>query len=195
MDTYANQNGIHSHGHPYISAMVNNGSGHYDHDRDGTHSELDGCESKFRSAEHDTFLTIHYENEVLTVKTMIDGSGQWKECFNVKGVRLPTGYYFGVTAATGDLSDNHDVISIKTYQLEGSPQTAGGGPQVDYSKVIPSADLFAPPRDHRPDPPPPMSGFKLFLIILCAIIGVIVCVVVGVMVFQNKQQNSRKRFY
>ncbi|CAG2122051.1 unnamed protein product, partial [Medioppia subpectinata] len=52
LDTYANQNGIHSHGHPYISAMVNNGTNHYDHDRDGTHSELAGCESKFRGIDH-----------------------------------------------------------------------------------------------------------------------------------------------
>ena len=31
------------HDHPYISAMVNNGSLHYDHDRDGTHGQMDGC--------------------------------------------------------------------------------------------------------------------------------------------------------
>ena len=31
------------HEHPYISAMVNNGSLHYDHDRDGTHSQMAGC--------------------------------------------------------------------------------------------------------------------------------------------------------
>lgn len=31
------------HEHPYISAMVNNGSLHYDHDRDGTHSQVSGC--------------------------------------------------------------------------------------------------------------------------------------------------------
>jgi len=192
LDTYANQNGIHSHGHPYISAMVNNGTNHYDHDRDGTHSEMAGCESKFRGSDHDTYLAIRYENDILTVNTMIDGTGDWKECFTVKGVRLPTGYYFGVTAATGDLSDNHDVISIKSYELE-VPSVMN--PLEDRSKIIPSASIFAPPRDHTPDPPPPMSGFKFFLVILCAIIGVIVCVVVGIMVFQKNQQNSRKRFY
>ena len=65
-DTYSNQNGEHTvsgggvwlqrgvltlccdlcplqHDHPYISAMVNNGSLHYDHDRDGTHSQVSGC--------------------------------------------------------------------------------------------------------------------------------------------------------
>ena len=33
--------------------------------------------------------------------------------FAEDGIRLPTGYYFGVSATTGDLSDNHDVISLK----------------------------------------------------------------------------------
>ncbi len=170
--------------------MVNNGTMHYDHDRDGTHSEISGCEAKFRGVDDDTYLSIRYENDVLTVNTDIEGKNEWKECFSIKGVRLPTGYYFGVTAATGDLSDNHDIVSIKTYELE-----APVNQNEDRSKIVPSASFFAPPRDHTPDPPPAMSGFKLFLIILCAIIGIIVCVVVGVMVFQKNQENSRKRFY
>ena len=33
-------------------------------------------------------------------------------------MRLPTGYYFGMSATTGDLSDNHDLVSIKTYELD-----------------------------------------------------------------------------
>lgn len=36
----------------------------------------------------------------------------------MKGVRLPTGYFLGVTAATGDLSDNHDIISMRFYELD-----------------------------------------------------------------------------
>ena len=34
----------------------------------------------------------------------INGDNRWKPCFTVDGVRLPTGYYFGASAATGDLS-------------------------------------------------------------------------------------------
>ena len=48
--------------------MVNNGSIHYDHDRDGTHTMIGGCEVKFRNAQHDTFIAIRYENDVLTGK-------------------------------------------------------------------------------------------------------------------------------
>ena len=46
--------------------MINNGSVHYDHDRDGTHTMIGGCEVKFRNFAHDTYLNIRYENDVLT---------------------------------------------------------------------------------------------------------------------------------
>ena len=55
------------HGHPYVSSMVNNGTLHYDHDRDGTHTELAGCEAQFRNKPHDTYLAIRYERNTLSV--------------------------------------------------------------------------------------------------------------------------------
>lgn len=36
----------------------------------------------------------------------VDDKNDWKECIDIGGVRLPTGYYFGASAATGDLSGN-----------------------------------------------------------------------------------------
>ena len=48
----------------------------------------------------------------------IDNKAGWKPCLTVEGVRLPTNYYFGMSATTGDLSDNHDVISVRMYELE-----------------------------------------------------------------------------
>jgi len=51
--------------------MVSNGSYHYDHDRDGTHTELDGCEAKFRQAKHDTFIAIRYERNRLMVSWQV----------------------------------------------------------------------------------------------------------------------------
>ena len=55
------------HEHPFISAMVNNGSIHYDHDRDGTHSQVAGCHVKFRNSMYDTFVAISYLNRQLAV--------------------------------------------------------------------------------------------------------------------------------
>ncbi|KAK2513084.1 hypothetical protein Q9233_015714 [Columba guinea] len=51
---------------PYISAMVNNGSLTYDHDRDGRPTELGGCTAMVRNLNHDTFLVIRYVKRRLT---------------------------------------------------------------------------------------------------------------------------------
>jgi mannose-binding lectin 2 len=44
----------------------------------------------------------------------------------VRKVRIPKGYYFGLSAATGDLADNHDVISFKVID----PQQVLSFPQI-----------------------------------------------------------------
>ena len=47
--------------------MVSNGSLVYDHDTDGTHTQLAGCEAPFRNKDFDTYVAIRYEDEKLTV--------------------------------------------------------------------------------------------------------------------------------
>ncbi|XP_018576972.1 vesicular integral-membrane protein VIP36 [Anoplophora glabripennis] len=193
LDTYSNHNGPHNHQHPYISAMVNNGSLTYDHDRDGTHTQLAGCEAKFRNVDHDTHIAIRYEKDVLTVSTDLENKAAWKECFQVKGVRLPTGYHIGLSATTGDLSDNHDIMSIRLFELDlpDDPQ-----PEEDRSNIVPSATFFEPPRDHVPDPKPSsLSGIKIFFLMLFGSIAIVACVVLGIMFYQKQQEKSRKRFY
>lgn len=193
LDTYSNHNGPHNHQHPYISGMVNNGSLHYDHDRDGTHTQLAGCEAKFRNLDHDTHIRIRYERDVLTVSTDIENKAAWKECLSVQGVRLPTGYYFGMTAGTGDLSDTHDIMSIRLYELDlpDDPKE-----EEDRSQISPSAAFFESPRDHVEDPKPSsLNGIKIFLLMLVGTLAVIACVVIGIMFYQKHQENSRKRFY
>jgi mannose-binding lectin 2 len=196
LDTYANQNGPHNHGHPYISAMVNNGSFHYDHDRDGTHTELAGCEAHFRQSKHETFVAIRYEKDRLTVSIDIDGENKWKSCFNVDGVRLPTGYYFGMSAATGELSDNHDIISMKLYDIGTVRQVSDEDANVDYSKIEPSADFFASPRDHVDDPKrwtSKLTGWKMVVFVIVGLIAIGVCVMIGYIVYS--QTTDRRRLY
>lgn len=47
--------------------MVNNGSLHYDHDRDGTHTELAGCEAKFRNKQYETSMLVRYVDDTISV--------------------------------------------------------------------------------------------------------------------------------
>ncbi|KAJ2941490.1 hypothetical protein O0L34_g14537 [Tuta absoluta] len=192
LDTYSNHNGAHNHNHPYISAMINNGSMHYDHDRDGTHTQLAGCEAKFRNYNHDTHLSIVYKDDTLIVSTDLDGKNAWKECLRVQNVLLPTGYYFGASATTGDLSDNHDIIAVKFFELD---LLETQNKDEDRSHIIPSAASFEAPRERIEDEKPAMSGVKTFLWMMFVALCIIVCVVLGIMWYQKRQEQSRKRLY
>uniref|UniRef100_A0A0K0FWU8 L-type lectin-like domain-containing protein n=1 Tax=Strongyloides venezuelensis TaxID=75913 RepID=A0A0K0FWU8_STRVS len=198
LDTYSNHNGAHSHKHPYISAMVNNGQLHYDHDRDGTHTQLGGeetgCSAFFRNKEFDTHLLVRYVGDVLSVYTDVEGEGTWQKCFSVNGVHLPTGYYFGVSAATGDLSDNHDIISIKVFEQEF--QRVEKETEVLSDKIEPRADIFTAPRDHVKDPKPSKLGwFGTIFLILIAVAFIGVVLIFGVNFWQARQLKQNKRFY
>ncbi|XP_030023866.1 vesicular integral-membrane protein VIP36 [Manduca sexta] len=192
LDTYSNHNGAHNHQHPYISAMISNGTLHYDHDRDGTHTQISGCEAKFRNYNHDTHISIMYRDDVLTVSTDLDGKNAWKECLRVENVQLPTGYYFGASATTGDLSDNHDIIAVKMYELD---LLETQNKDEDRSNIIPSAASFEAPRERVEDTKPAMSGVKTFLYMMGVAIIIIVLVVLGIMWYQKRQEHSRKRLY
>jgi len=189
LDTYSNHNGPHNHQHPYISAMVNKGSLSYAHDRDGTHTQLAGCEAKFRNLEYDTLISIKYLNEELTVYTDIENNNQWKECFKSTKVKLPTGYYLGASATTGDLSDNHDLLSFKFYELE---PLVSHDVIIDRMSIIPSAEHSAAPRERKDDIKPGTSNLKIFFMILLGMIAAIVAAVLGVMYYQKHKETSRK---
>jgi len=47
--------------------MVSNGSHHYDHDSDGTHTSLNGCQANIRGQATETYVAIRYENDTLMV--------------------------------------------------------------------------------------------------------------------------------
>lgn len=114
-----------------MSAIVSDGSITYFHDESGTDHEIGGCQSFFRGVDHETYVRVTYRLRVgysqdmlcadvsqrLTVAMEVDGKG-WKECFSVPDVIIPTTYKLAVTAATGDLADNHDILSIKVNCVE-----------------------------------------------------------------------------
>ncbi|CAK8681072.1 unnamed protein product [Clavelina lepadiformis] len=196
LDTY--KNGDQPVTFPQISAMVGNGSTKYDHMSDGQLNSIGSCLGSFRNKDYDTTIAIRYVRQRLTIKVDIDGQDTWRECIDVPGVQLPTGYFFGVSAATGDLADNHHLIGFKFYELD-ITRTAEEEAE-DWSTIKPGV-FGKPPIDNRDDSGTgdyrntSISGFKLFLIIVCALLGVGVCVVVGVVVFQKRQEQNRKRFY
>ncbi|XP_006625589.3 lectin, mannose-binding 2-like a isoform X1 [Lepisosteus oculatus] len=176
---------------PYVSAMVGNGTLSYDHERDGRPTELGGCTALVRNLNHDTFLVVRYVRRRLTVMIDIDGKQEWRDCLDIPGVRLPQGYFIGASAITGDLSDNHDLISLKLYQLtvlrtaeEEEEEEEVTFPSVDNMSLLKAEDFSEP-----------MSGVTLFFIVFFSLLGSIMLAIIAVIAYQKWKENSRKRFY
>lgn len=111
----------------------------------------------------------------------------------MKGILLPTGYYFGVSATTGDLSDNHDIISLRFYELDlvTDPQVS-----LERRKIVPQALTFEPPRERSEDKKSSgMSNVKIFFLILFGMIVAVAAAIGGIMFYQKHKENSKKRFY
>lgn len=134
---------------------------------------------------HVTKIILH----LFKVFTDLENKQQWRSCFTVEGVILPTGYFLGASAATGDLSDAHEINSIKFYELE---HVSDG---IDRTKIIPLATKFEAPRERQEDPKPGSSNVKIFFMILFTLIIVVILVVAAKYFYENYQKNSRKRLY
>ncbi|KAK2888260.1 hypothetical protein Q8A73_019708 [Channa argus] len=178
---------------PFVLAMVGNGSISYDHERDGRPTELGGCNAMVRNLKHDTFLFIRYVRRRLTVMIDIDGQHEWRDCLDIPGVRLPQGYYFGASALTGDLSDNHDIISLKLYQLTVLRSQKEQEEEKEDVITIPSVDNMELIRLGQSEEG--MSGIAIFFTVLFSILGCIFLIVIGLVVYSHWNESRRKRFY
>ncbi|KAI1234215.1 hypothetical protein IHE44_0003932 [Lamprotornis superbus] len=214
LDTYPNDEAT-ERVFPYISAMVNNGSLTYDHSKDGRWTELAGCSADLRNQNHDTFLAVRYSRGRLTAPesygTSLDCSLVPGDAGGLRGKETGPGKGWSeecsscvdilellmVLGAHGCSTDNHDIISMKLFQL--MVEHPVEDESVDWTKIEPSVSLLKSPKDNVDDPTGnfrsgPLTGWKVFLLLLCALLGIIVCAVVGAVVFQKRQERN-KRFY
>jgi hypothetical protein len=53
----------------------------------------------------------------LKVSYDVKNNNYFQHCFEVSNLQLPNGYYFGITAHTGDVADNHDIYYLHTRLL------------------------------------------------------------------------------
>ena len=129
VDTYDNEGtGV----HPYIFAMHNDGQHRFapsDHDHRKDHvnpgydganvfGELNGCSARIRNTREPVLMNVRYLGQRLTVTYKLESAKEWSSCFEVPKITLPSGYYFGFSAATGDLADDHDVMRITVTDLQ-----------------------------------------------------------------------------
>ncbi|KAJ3279061.1 hypothetical protein HK104_001814 [Borealophlyctis nickersoniae] len=103
---------------PYNYGVENKGDVEWAHRRDYMHAGLGGCFRDYRGTTTPVWVRVTYVNE--TVKVDMDPlqhGHNFIECFTAP-IKLPKGYYFGVSAATeAHFADDHDVLSFETYEL------------------------------------------------------------------------------
>ncbi|XP_044738350.1 protein ERGIC-53 isoform X2 [Chrysoperla carnea] len=116
-DSFDNDN---KHNNPYIYAIVNDGTKAFDHQNDGMTQAIAGCLRDFRNKPFPTKARIEYYQNTLTVSFhngMTNNEQDFEMCLRAENVYLPKNGYFGLSAATGGLADDHDVFHFLTTSL------------------------------------------------------------------------------
>ena len=112
LDTFDNTVGRCS---PTLSVLTNDGTKAFDAGNNGQPLSIGACKFNFRNTGHFSKVVISYNtlSEDLSVSYAenADVAGNVRTCYSGK-VSLPKNGLFGVTAATGDLSDNHEIKSF-----------------------------------------------------------------------------------
>ncbi|XP_034048317.1 protein ERGIC-53 [Thalassophryne amazonica] len=105
---------------PAIIVVGNNGNLVYDHQNDGTTQALGTCLRDFRNKPYPVRAKITYYKKTLMV--MINNGftpdkDDYEFCTKVDNMIIPKEAFFGISAATGGLADDHDVLSFLLFRL------------------------------------------------------------------------------
>ncbi|KAK3990593.1 concanavalin A-like lectin/glucanase domain-containing protein [Cladorrhinum sp. PSN332] len=113
---------------PYVMAMVGDGKTSYDKDTDGKSTEFAGCSA--RGIRHATvptkFRLTYFQDKYIKLELQYKTEGEWTLCFETnEPPAIPQVAYLGFSAETGELSDNHDIISVNAKNLYTAQPTTG----------------------------------------------------------------------
>jgi len=112
---------------PLIAVMINDGTKSYDHQHDGSGQIQGSCIRDFRNKPLPIRLKIEYVNQGLTIylnNGISQDDNAFELCARVDGIQLPKTGYLGVTAATGGLADDHDVLEFLTHTFSDKQKSA-----------------------------------------------------------------------
>lgn len=115
-DTYANTR--HPYSFPRIYAIMNDGTKAYDVGKDGHGQDIGGCSLDFRRTDVTAKARLTYfKGKFLELAIHHAKWDEWTTCFVAENLDLPDNPFLGFSAHTGDVSDNHDIISVTTSNI------------------------------------------------------------------------------
>eukprot|EP00283_Hemiselmis_rufescens_P011473 CAMPEP_0173437404 /NCGR_PEP_ID=MMETSP1357-20121228/18006_1 /TAXON_ID=77926 /ORGANISM="Hemiselmis rufescens, Strain PCC563" /LENGTH=431 /DNA_ID=CAMNT_0014402583 /DNA_START=186 /DNA_END=1478 /DNA_ORIENTATION=- len=140
-DTYDNDG---RRDNPSIMAVSSDGSLRFDHDTDGGSSRLVNamCKVNFRNPRTPVQVRVRYQSGGLTVAFDTRGQKSYQDCFsvNAEGIHMPSKYYVGMTAHTGQVADNHDIYSLSVTDLTPEDQRPPPAAPTEASSPTPKSD-------------------------------------------------------
>ena len=86
---------------------------------DGAGQALAGCQKDFRNRPYPVKLRIQYYQNVVTVMVH-DGMQQhdrFELCIRSENIVLPRNGWMGISAATGGLADDHDILAFSALSI------------------------------------------------------------------------------
>ncbi|ORX92759.1 the carbohydrate recognition domain of complex with Mcfd2, partial [Basidiobolus meristosporus CBS 931.73] len=103
---------------PYISGVLNDGELKLSHIEEKKSKMFAGCLKDFRNSKSPVHAKLsYYDNSISLYIDTTEKGAAYTKCFEVSDVELPPGYYFGLSASTSELADDHDVFSFDTYEV------------------------------------------------------------------------------
>lgn len=103
---------------PAILAVYNSGNYDYPFEQDGMHHTFAHCFREYRNTFMPFLIKIIYQNKTLTVEVDSEGHGfDFQKCFSYSPIYLNPGFHFGVSAASGDFPDQHELVYLDVYEL------------------------------------------------------------------------------
>lgn len=130
----------------------------------------------------------YFQDESLKVEVQYDVVDQWTDCFETGTLKLPAPLYLGFSAETGELHDNHDIITVETWNMHRSETsdratTDGSGSRGGRNKASTPFSGKTGQEQSR--------GWGWFFIKFVLIVAVIVGGYVGFTLYRASKQGSR----
>ncbi|RCK67273.1 VIP36-like protein [Candida viswanathii] len=106
---------------PYVNIMLGDGKTYYNKATDGYETRLAGCIAKQLlnpDAKETKMRLVYIKNGYLSIDFNYYGRHEeWQNCVSLTDVQLPETKYLGLSAETGQLVENVDIIENRIYAL------------------------------------------------------------------------------
>lgn len=125
----------------------------------------------------------YFQEKSLKVELQYLAVDEWTSCFETGPVKIPSVAYLGFSAETGELHDNHDIISVETWNMH--VRESNDRAKVEAGKPSKKSKAYNPVGEQE------SQGWGWFFIKIVLFLVVVAGAYVGFTVYRTSQRSSR----